>query len=325
MIRAIKDRFFEKDKHVVLPRTLDRKKTFILPTREGLLFFVILIAMLAGSTNYNNNLGLLLTFLLGSMSLVSMFHTYKGMSGIQIDSIRSKPVFAGRKAIFEITVQIDHGIRPAMTFELFGKLFESDSWTADLFPGENKINLMIPSKKRGLLSSDSLVISTIYPLGLFRSWSKIFVKAHCLVYPAPIHGPLSLGKGQGKNEAGEGVTIGPGTDDFEGIRPYHPGDSLQRVDWKAFSRGRGLMVKEFSAKAGTNFMVDWKTVNVKNTEKRLSCMCDMVLKAHAMKIEYGLCLPDRLIAPDSGQTHKNRCLKALALFSDVDQDNEKQN
>ena len=44
-----------------LPHTLRRNHIYILPSRMGLLFLLVLVAMLLASINYNNNLGLLLT------------------------------------------------------------------------------------------------------------------------------------------------------------------------------------------------------------------------------------------------------------------------
>jgi hypothetical protein len=49
-------------------------------------------------------------------------------------------------------------------------------------------------------------------------------------------------------------------------------------------------------------------------EKKLSVLCGMVLKAHGMKLKYGISLPGRLIAPGEGERHKHACLRMLALF-----------
>ena len=53
-----------------LPVIIDRKKIRIRPTRNGLIFIALVLAMFLGSINYNNNLGFLLTFLLGSLAFV---------------------------------------------------------------------------------------------------------------------------------------------------------------------------------------------------------------------------------------------------------------
>jgi hypothetical protein len=44
-----------------LPVTLDRRRIYIVPTRAGMGFAVLLAAMLVGALNYQNNAALLLT------------------------------------------------------------------------------------------------------------------------------------------------------------------------------------------------------------------------------------------------------------------------
>ncbi len=51
---------------------LHRGRIYILPTGLGVAFGVMLFAMLLGSLNYANNLGLALTFLLAALALVAM-------------------------------------------------------------------------------------------------------------------------------------------------------------------------------------------------------------------------------------------------------------
>ncbi len=87
-----------------LPITLQRRGIRIRPTGNGVIFIVLVLSMFLGSLNYNNNLGFLLTFLLGSIAFVSIATTYKNVCGITIGSSFSQPVFAGQKAVFEFII-----------------------------------------------------------------------------------------------------------------------------------------------------------------------------------------------------------------------------
>ena len=58
-----------------LPLTLKRRGIGIRPTRHGVIFIALVLSMFLGSLNYNNNLGFLLTFLLGSIAFVSIANT----------------------------------------------------------------------------------------------------------------------------------------------------------------------------------------------------------------------------------------------------------
>ena len=71
------DRFFVGEGPFNAPVDLTQRRIFILPTRQGFLFAIVLGIMLIGSINYNNSLGYLLTFLLASVSVVSILYTYR--------------------------------------------------------------------------------------------------------------------------------------------------------------------------------------------------------------------------------------------------------
>ena len=55
---------------------LSRKNLYMLPTRHGLIFAVILLAMLLLAVNYNNSLAYLMSFTLFATVLISMLHTH---------------------------------------------------------------------------------------------------------------------------------------------------------------------------------------------------------------------------------------------------------
>ena len=75
---------------------IDNSHLYILPSRQGLLFAVVLLVMLIGSINYSNNMGFMFTFLLGSLALVSILHSYRNLKGITLRAGRNPPpIFSG--------------------------------------------------------------------------------------------------------------------------------------------------------------------------------------------------------------------------------------
>ena len=79
---------------------LNRSHLTLRPTQHGILFIAILIAMLLGSINYNNNAGFTLVFLLGTMTLISLFHSYKNLVGLEMTQTHVQPVFIGESIVF---------------------------------------------------------------------------------------------------------------------------------------------------------------------------------------------------------------------------------
>lgn len=300
---------FKTQERVHLPQKLHRKIIYIFPTRQGFVFFAMLIALLIGSINHNNNLGFILTFLLGSMSFVSIFHTYKNISGITIVSAKAKPVFAGQPAVFKLGIQSIGQNHQALSF-----YFKNNkNILIDLEPGQTVyIDLPHTTEIRGILKPEVFYISSVFPLGLFRGWSKILFNNSCLIYPKPIPGPLIVERDK-KNGQDEGESGGSGTDDFAGLDTYQRGDPLRHISWKSFSRGQGLYTKKFVGIQGKTIYFNADNLKEQNFETRMSRICHMILTAEAKQIPYGLKIGSVVIQPGLGGMHKKNCLRELAL------------
>ncbi|HLA75779.1 MAG TPA: DUF58 domain-containing protein, partial [Gammaproteobacteria bacterium] len=200
------------------PVTLGRPRIFILPTRQGMLFALILFTMLLGSINYSNNLGFALTFLLAGMSFLAILHTYRNLAGLEFSAGRSAPVFAGDTALFNVIV---HNPSARARYALLLALDQQPVLVPELPPqGTQSINLAHPATQRGWLAMGRLTASTRFPLGLFCAWSYLQVEARCLVYPAPRGAPaLSMTAHDGTG----GHSQSAGDEDFAGQRNYRAG------------------------------------------------------------------------------------------------------
>ena len=80
--------------------TLNQRRIFILPTRQGFGFAFLLLLMLLGDINYNLSLGYVLTFLLGTTGMMTMLHAFRNMAQLEIRAGRVDSVFAGDMAQF---------------------------------------------------------------------------------------------------------------------------------------------------------------------------------------------------------------------------------
>ena len=292
------------------PVIIDRRKIRIRPTRNGLIFIVLVLAMFMGSLNYNNNLGFLLTFLLGSLAFVSVAHSYKNIAGIGIGSSFARPVFAGQQAVFEFVISGNtaRGVGICFAFK------DSRDAYYDITAHEDyPVQVLVRAPARGMLKPGPLLIHSDYPLGLFRVKTQVDLNLECIVYPAPLGGRAkSL---YSKSEDGDDAADNnPGSDDFSGLKTYTPGDPIQRVSWRASSRGQGLFTKDFTGRISSAVFLDWHSLGAADTEKKLSLLCRMILDADQKDLRYGLSLPGISITPDRGRGHRLRCLKALALF-----------
>lgn len=288
---------------------LGLRRIYILPTRHGVLFAVLLLVMLLGSINYNLSLGYAFTFLLGSVALVSILHTYRNLAGLRITPGKAQPVFAGQEAVFPI--HLYSGTKPRRC--MIGVQRKDGSPVFSDVPPETPVavSLNVVARHRGTLHLGRFKVFSEYPLGLFHAWSWIDPESSCVVYPRP-------GKAAPATRAGTAPSGRPDRseegDDFAGFRKYRAGDPLSHVAWKATARGQGLLTKQFSGPAQETLWLDWDALPGLNPEERLARLCRAVLNADAAGHRYGLRLPGKSVAPASGESHKRACLTALALF-----------
>lgn len=292
------------------PIIIGRNRITIRPTRNGIIFLILVLAMFIGSLNYNNNLGFLLTFLLGSIALVSIADTYKSIAGISIGSSYAEPVFAGEKAVFELIASGSAASRGPIGFAFEGRPPEYHELIAH---EDSRIQVTAHTTTRGIFQPGPLSVHSTYPLGLWRFGTCIDLNLEAIVYPQPQQGNVDMI--DAKSAVGEDTNgSGSGSDDFMGLKNYAPGDPLQRISWRASSRGQGLFTKDFNGLFAAAPYLDWHSLKASDPEHKLSLLCHMVLKAHQNESTYGLRLPGQSVDPGNGYAHRNRCLRALALF-----------
>ncbi|HEX7048302.1 MAG TPA: DUF58 domain-containing protein [Gammaproteobacteria bacterium] len=291
---------------------LVRRRIYILPTRQGVVFGVLLFAMLLGSMNYSSSLGFVVTFMLASLGFVAMHHTHRNLENLELRAGHATSVFAGDEACFPIFAVN----RSAVTRG--GIALDNDANTQDirdLAPDSiETLNLRIAAKKRGWLRPRRFGIHTTYPFGLFRAWAWLRMDLECLVYPAPApRGDTPL---PAAFESGSGRIEASGNEDFSGLRNYRAGDSPRHVAWRASARTDGeLLVKEFHGGGVATRWLDWEqTQSESDVEARLGRLARWVMDAHAGDEHWGLRLPGVTIPLDTGEAHYERCLRALALF-----------
>ena len=296
----------------VLPFTIRPRHLSWQPTRFGLVFALLVTGILAGAVNYANNLGFLLGFLLGGVGAVSLFHGYGNLTALTLAAVRAEPVFAGEEAVFELFTRADGSGAVAVRFALE----KQPAATAPMdfsSRGAATVRIRVPAPRRGLLDPGGVMIISEYPLGLFRFSCRLQPELTCLVYPRPAAEEI-MPVWHSDGRKGEGKNRGAADDDFQGLRPYCPGDPLQHISWKASARGQGLFTKEFAGTGAATAWLDWDSVAGSDPERKLALLCHAALQAQRGRLDYGLRLPGRVIEPDSGERHQKNCLEALALY-----------
>lgn len=289
---------------------LNRRNVFILPTREGFAFGLLLFLLLLGAVNYQNSLVFAFVFLLSSLFVVGILHTYRNLAGITIELVGTRGAFAGEDVEFHVSIaKADVRVHEGLSFGWPGAIAQTIDLLGD---AKAEIKLFVPAHRRGWLLPGRLLVESRFPLGLLRAWSWIDLDARAIVYPCPIaFGRVPMATGT--RESGTAL-VRDGSDDFVGMREYVPGDSLRRINWKSWARGAGLQIKEFGGYADRRVWLDWDSLPGLDTETRLSRLCGWGIEAVRERDDYGLRIPGITIEPNQGDAHRDAVLKALAVF-----------
>jgi uncharacterized protein (DUF58 family) len=315
MYGALKNRLLD---WLFQPRTRDnisvvlgQRRVYILPTRQGVMFGAVLVVMVLGSINYTLGLGFILAFLLASVGINAMIHTYRNIANLKVTRGRAQPAFAGDRAHFAVYLEnAGNAARHAigLTQDKKHAIFVDVPVRAAI-----PAVLDIPAPRRGILRPGRLTLFTRFPLGLYYAWAYLELDMQCIVYPRPADPALPLPRAA--TSGGAGTERGSGQEDFSGLRQYHVGDSPRHVAWKAAARDQGLLTKLFSGRAETELWLDWAQLPPQmGAEDRLAHLARWVLDAHVAGVSYGLRLPGEKLDLGIGEAHRERCLEALALF-----------
>ena len=293
------------------------------PTGLWLIFGPVLGCMWLAAVNYSNNLVYAVLYLIGSLSLISIFHTWRNLAVLQIDHIRIQPAFAGEDVRMEIY------LRNPSKQNIYGLFFARLGDEAGLTrrpiplprPGGGGVRIaagdscaaevIFAAERRGVYRFDSLLVRTSYPFGLFWGSFRVPVDAEYFIYPQP-KGKPDWPALHPSGEQGTPLSNKPG-DDFAGVRAYMPGESLRHVDWKAFARGRPLSVKQFTGGSGHELWLDAAQMNRMPLEARLSQLALWIVNAEKEEIPYALKLGRTTLPLGLGPVQAKRALEALAV------------
>jgi uncharacterized protein (DUF58 family) len=291
--------------------TLNPRQIYILPTGWGVIYAIMLIALLVGSINYSVSLGYFITFLLTSLGHTAMLYTWRNLVHLQVTVLHTKPVFAGDLAQVNVQITDDKNrLRHAISAK-----FEGNNATTDdiQLNQSHTFTLPLQTEKRGYIALPRIALYTEFPLSLLHAWAYVDNPTQILVYAKPADNNIL------PNLTIDAITNGNsqtsrGDEDFDGHKTYQVGDAASRVDWKASSRGIGLFTKQYSGTGAATLWLNWAETEGMPLETRISQLTKWVIDANKAQQTFGLKLPKLTLAPNNTDAHFHQALSALALL-----------
>lgn len=296
-------------------------RVFILPTKFGSIYLLMVFIMLIAGAAYNNNLVNLFAYFLASVAFICMFQTNDNLKSIEVKQVEMSSGFSD--STLKLVVNLyNSSKKPKFNIQAqFTDLINIEQLEMNqplLSKSQTRVISIYESPKRGHYQIKEIKISTIYPLGLFYSWMYQTCDHDFYVYPKP-NGTQKIPPPQFQyqntspnsknNQMGE---------DFSEHRNFIKGDSPHHLNWKAFARGRGLLVKEFKTGASQFLLLSINDCKQDFTEEKLEQLSQWVEYCRRQDLSFALNLGDKKFSAQKGSQHIQKCLKALAQYKDQD-------
>lgn len=297
------------------PIRLNRERIFIFPSQFGAVFLALDIAFYLIGTNYQNNLVLLLSFLLLSLFLGCIFQSFRNLDGLELEALPAPDAQVGEplRLVLRLTTTT-----PRYALRLH--LPASDRLRiAELRSPSETVSLTVLPPQRGWYRPGRLQLRSDYPLGLFRTWTVLDLGWEALVIPQPERWTVQTEAiASAMTTAAQPTTSSQAhqttSEEFVGLQTYQPGESLRRVAWKQLAQGRGLHSKAFAGERSQQCWLSLQQTPGQDLEQQLRRLTWAVQELSRRGEVFGLVLGSQRWEADSGAQHQRTCLQAIALY-----------
>ncbi len=223
-------------------------------------------------------------------------------------------IYANTPTIFRIKLENKKSFFPTLLtkVEIFGKtgifLFVDKK-------SEDSILIELNFNKRGIYKIEKIKICSVFPFNFFTRCKSIDKNLEIVVFPKPKPCNFITEEKGKKDKKGETSSKKTGFDEeIISIRDYKAGDPLKYINWKATAKTDKLKTKEMSSSSFKPVIIDFDSIETKDTEKKLSCITYLIIDFYKKKIPFGLKIKNNIFKPDLSKNHKIKLLKELARY-----------
>jgi len=181
--------------------------------------------------------------------------------------------------------------------------------------------------RRGELVFEKVVLASSFPFGLIRREAIFELPGKLLVYPHlyRVHRRLLFRILEMDPLANRQVQKSGGSEEFYGLRPYRPGDSLRMIDWKRTARTGELVAREMTLPSPPRVMIaldlrEWDGQGPEGyhaVERAVSLAASLVCDAYFNACHVGLVVKGAkgpVFPVHHSLPHRTRLLESLAML-----------
>ncbi|MDV2468061.1 DUF58 domain-containing protein [Acinetobacter chinensis] len=281
-------------------KVLKQNDIFVFIWQQGFLYLVLILITFIAGVNYANNLILGFCFLISAVLCVSFYLTFKQLHELQIELKAMDVGQVGQPVIMTLYFKQPR-LQPRYLWIQAGEQLEK----IKISELSEHIELHFHAADRGLFQYPDIRLYSLYPLGLVRAWTYLFIQAETWVAPKPLSHSTENKKHR--------QSFQPDMDEFRELRAFQDGDSLQAVSWKQAARGQGLYIKVFEQyEDQRKIEIHYSQMPAFSHEEKLSMMMGIVEQCEQEQHAYAMYLPKAELASGVGLNQLNQAKLLLA-------------
>ena len=323
LIAASFERWLARRNPPQFQHQLSSRNIMIYPSRFGLAYLVVVVMVFLLGTNYQNNIILLLSYLLASLFISVMLHSFYNFSQLTFSSAAQQTGYVDQTIYYPVyvnTTKVSFDINAFFTEcglqTTAGKIKQCQK-------GTNVLTLNYKPISRGQHSLGRVTVFSEFSLGLFISKSILDFEHFAIVYPQPktLVLPESLNI-KGREDVSATSLSGSlqGNDEFFELKPFILGDSRAKTAWKQLAKGQGKFSKQYHQYQSSEIRLAFHEMPGQSVETKLSYLSFLVSELTKTNQKFGLSFAKGAeehyldIEPNTGLKHQQSCLTALALY-----------
>ncbi len=283
-------------------------RVYILPNKQGYFFLLSTFVLFNIGNIYGNNIVLLLSFLMISLSVVSMILTHLNMKHLTIDLINIRSQFADEKNHIQIKMTNESNrIIDDLNLE-FGTNYNFKIELEKIAKRKSDNKPLLISPGRGYYPIDKIKLSTRSPSQLFYAWKFLGNKIDFYIYPERSKAGFSQNIIKLVDQEHE-----LSRDEFQTHKEYQRGLPSRNIDWKIYGKTDQLLWKEFNGSEVESYVFSFDDLEG-SVEERLSLLAFFIDKVFQERQAWTLIINNETYGASSSYEHYKKCLEVLACY-----------
>lgn len=284
---------------------LNRNKIYVLPTKFGGIFFLMIVSLFIGSVNYQLSSGFFLTFLLMSFAMISAWIGHQNLNKLhfKIQPIADTAVHQVCQIPLIIHFQKRHCFAIKFIIGKHQKQFNQ-------LTSQQCLLLPFQFRRRGHLAIPRIRLETRFPLGLFVVWSYLTFDSKVYVYPEP----KSAGFWPDPDSQGNQLTNEEGDEDFYTLKQTdNPWKQPSRISWRTVAKGLGWYEKQYNAPSKTLYLFSIDDIKTYPLEEGLKFISYWLIESEKRGYDYAF-RSHSTVQANHGHQHLTQQLRQLATY-----------